>query len=358
MEKHFIIPSVFEETTVDLNNVADKILDGLKIVDFEGKDYLVGNLALREGISPHRLLNTSVDEIDYKLMALTGLMVATMGRFSKFVLTTGLPFSNYLPYRSSAEKFLKDDFSVTFDPRPFGGGNRIEKANFQVTHVDVITELEGCIKTIRDSVQQESGNFLIGSIGFGTLDIALSTPKGIIRRTAHSAKGLNYAVNHVANVLSKDHYLNLLTEKQIERAFQQGLIVLGRKRINLQDIRQKALNTYYNEVVYPAIMRNITDEDYQNTNKFYLVGGGSLYPELVDRFRDEYGSFLEIIVPPDPVLCAAKGYCLNSLAKEKQISNYEDKESTLFVGLDIGNSNTIVNLVYPEEGSDDNKLID
>ncbi len=355
MEKHFIIPSVFEETAIDLNNVADNILDGLKIVDFNGKDYLVGNLALREGIAPHKLLNTSVDEIDYQLMAVTGLMVATMGKFSKLVLTTGLPFSTFLPYRSDAEKFLKDSFNVAFDPRPFGGGTRIEKASFEVTHVDVITEIEGCIKTIRNGIQQESGNFLIASLGFGTFDIALSTPKGIIRRTAKSAKGLNYAVNYVTNTLNKDHYLNLLTENQIERAFQRGVIVLGRKRINLQDIRQKALTTYYNEVVHPAIKRNISDEDYQNTNKLYLVGGGALYPELVEQFKNEFSSVLDVIVQPEPVLCAAKGYCLNSQAREKYIGNYEDKDSTLFVGLDIGNSNTVVSVAFPE-GSKENIL--
>lgn len=347
MEKHFIIPSVFEETFVDYYGVADNILDGIKIVDFNGKDYIVGNLALREGLSPHKLVNTSIDEIDYQLMAVTGLMIATMGKYSKFVLTTGLPFSTYLPYKNGAEKFLTDQFDIAFDPRPFGG-KRIEKASFQVIHTDVITEIEGAVKTIRSSSHHDSGNFLVASLGFGTFDIALSTPKGLIRRTAHSAKGMSYAVNYVSNALSKDHYLNLLTENQIERAFQRGLIVLDRKKINLQDIRKQALTTYYNEVISPAIKQKINDEDYQNTNKLYLVGGGALYPDLVELFQEEFNTIVDVIVQPDPVLAAAKGYCLNSLARQKTIGSFDDRESTLFVGLDIGNSNTVVYLSFPE----------
>ncbi len=347
MEKHFIIPSIFEESSIDFSDVTEQMLDGIKIIDFKGKDYLVGNLALREGVSPHKLVNTSVEDIDYQLMAITGLMVATMGKYSKFVLTTGLPFSTYLPYRKAAEKFLADHFTVNFDPRPFGG-KRIEKVSFQNTHVDVITEIEGCVNTIRSGVQRETGNFLVASLGFGTFDVALSTSKGIIRRTAKSAKGLSYAVNVLTNTLNKDYYLNLLTENQIEKAFQKGVIVLDRKRINLQDIRKKALTTYYNEVINPAIRHNISDDDYQNTTKLYLVGGGAMYSELVELFQEEFGSFLDVIVYPEPVLCAAKGYCLNSLDREKYIGNYDDRESTLFVGLDIGNSNTVVYLNYPE----------
>lgn len=347
MEKHFIIPSIFEETAVDLYSVADNILDGIKIVDFKGKDYIVGNLALREGLAPHKLVNTSIDAIDYQLMAVTGLMVATMGKYSKFVLTTGLPFSTYLPYKNDAERFLTNQFDISFDTRPFGG-KRIEKASFQVIRTEVMSEIEGAVKTIRSSSHQASGSFLVASLGFGTFDIALSTPKGVIRRTTHSAKGMSYAVNQMAIALSKDHFLNLLTENQIERSFQRGLIVLDRKKINLQDIRKKALTTYYNEVISPAIKQKISDDDYQNATKLYLVGGGALYPDLVELFQAEFSTLLDVIVQPDPLLAAAKGYCLNSLEKEKTIGSFDDREATLFVGLDIGNSNTVVYLNYPE----------
>lgn len=348
MEKHFIIPSVFEQSSKELYNVADNILDGIKIVDLNGNDYLVGNLALREGIAPHKLVNTSIDEIDYQVMAVTGLLVATMGKYSKFILTTGLPFSSYMPYRHAVEKFLTNQFSISFDPRPFGG-KRIERATFHVAHTHVITELEGSIKVIRNGSIKETGNFIIASLGFGTFDVALSTPKGIVQRTANSSKGISYAVKNVANSLNKDHYLNLQTDNQLDKAFQRGLIILGRKRINLQEMRQRALKTYYNEVISPSIKQSISDQDYQNTNKLYLVGGGSLYPELVEEFKNEFSSFLDVVVYPEPVICAAKGYCLNSLSKAKFINQFEEEDTTLYVGLDIGNSSTVVYLLHPQQ---------
>ena len=80
MERSFVIPSVFEENSTEFHSVAENFVDGIKIIDFNGKDYLIGNLALREGSAPHKLINSSVFDIDYQLMAITGLVVATMGR--------------------------------------------------------------------------------------------------------------------------------------------------------------------------------------------------------------------------------------------------------------------------------------
>ena len=68
MERSFVIPSVFEENSTEFHKVAENFVDGIKIMDFNDKDYLVGNLALREGDSPHKLINSSVTEIDYQLM--------------------------------------------------------------------------------------------------------------------------------------------------------------------------------------------------------------------------------------------------------------------------------------------------
>jgi plasmid segregation protein ParM len=346
MEKSFVIPSVFEENTTEFHKVAENFVDGIKIVDFKGRDYLVGNLALREGNSPHKLINTTVGEVDYQLLAVTGLAVASLGRFSKLVVTAGFPYTTYQSYRKPAEQFMSDRFEVKFDSRTFGGSN-VEKASFQVDNIDIMTEVDGCVIAIREGLH-EKNNFFIASLGYGTFELAQSLPKGIVHRTSNSTKGLQYAVNILENELKKEYYLNLLTEQQIERAFQRGLIVLDRQRINLREMRLKALSSYYNEVISPTIRRKITNEDYTNTDRFYLVGGGAMYPELVDMFREEFSSFLDVIVYPEPFLCAGKGYCLNSMSKSRVNGDIESKENTAYVGLDIGNSNTVVFVSMPD----------
>ena len=63
-------------------------------------------------------------------------------------------------------------------------------------------------------------------------------------------------------------------------------MVLDRKRISLKELRLNAIKCYYNEVISPSIRRKFTDEDYTNTDKIYLVGGGAMYPELVELLHD------------------------------------------------------------------------
>jgi plasmid segregation protein ParM len=351
MERSFVIPSVFEENTTEFHKVAENFVDGIKIIDFNGKDYLVGSLALREGNAPHKLINTSVREIDYQLLAISGLVVSTMGRYSRLVVTAGFPFTTFQSYRKDAEEFMMKRFDINFDSRTYGGF-KIEKSSFQVDSIEIMTEIDGCVKAIRDGVQQEKNNFFIASIGYGTFEIAQSMPRGIVQRTTESTKGLNYAVSIVENELKKEYYLNLLTEQQIERTFQRGLIVLDRKRIDLKELRLKALTSYYHEVISPAIKRKITDDDYTNTDRLYLVGGGAMYPELVDMFKNEFQSFLDVVVYPEPYLCAGRGYCLQSLSKVKLSSDFESHENTAYVGLDIGNSNTVVYVSTPDSKKD------
>ena len=351
MERSFVIPSVFEENSNEFHKVAENFIDGIKLMDLNGKDYLVGNLALREGNAPHKLINTSVNEIDFQLMAMAGLVVSTMGRYTKLVVTAGFPFSTYQSYRKDAEKLMLNRFDILFDSRTFGG-QKVERAAFEVASIEIMTEVDGCVKAIRDGVQQEKNNFFIASLGYGTFEIAQSMLKGMVQRTTYSTKGLHYAVNLVENELKKDYYLNLLTEQQLDRSFQRGLIVLDRKKINLEELRKNALSSYYHEVISPAIKLKFKDEDFLNADMLYLVGGGAMYPELVDMFKEEFQDILDVKVYPEPYLCAARGYCLQSMSKAKLSSNLETKENTAYVGLDIGNSNTVVYISTPDDERD------
>jgi hypothetical protein len=339
MEKSVIIPSVFEENTMEFSKIAENFVDGIRIVNFNDKEYVVGNLALREGVAPHKLINSSAEDIDYQLLALTGLVTSTMGTFTKLVVTAGFPYTTFQSYRKNAERFYLGRHEVCFDARTFGR-NEVEKMDFTVDQVDIITEIDGCIKAIRNN--GENDNFFIASIGFGTFETALSTPSGIVHRTTYSTKGISYAVDLTESELQKEHYLNLLTDQQMERAFQRGSIVANRQRLDLTDLRTKSLRTYYSEVISPALRKKFTDEDFVNTEKIYLVGGGALYSELVEMFKIEFGSILDVKVFPNPHLCAAKGFCLNSMQKAKSIADVEKRERIAYVGIDLGNSNTAI----------------
>ena len=68
---------------------------------------------------------------------------------------------------------------------------------------------------------------------------------------------------------------------------------------------------YYNEIVAPNLRKAFIDDDFNKCTKMYLVGGGALYPELVDCFKEEFGDIVSVNVYPEPEKCASQGYCLS-----------------------------------------------
>jgi len=340
MKRSYSFPSVYEETSIDHFKVAENFLEGMKIVKFNQRDYLIGNLALSEGLYPHKFLNSSADDIDYQLLALTSLIIASHGKFDKIVATLGFPYVTHAIYKKGAMEFLLGKHQVSFDTRTFGGSG-IETLNVTIDKVDVIIEIDGCIKSIREGHTAEKGNFFIGSLGYGSFELALSTPVGVVQRTTHSERGISYAVNILENEIRKAYYINL-SEQQIERAFQRGNFVINRRKVDISNIRRQALNSYYSEVISPAMRKKFLDEDFLKTNKIYLVGGGSLYSELVELFQAEFQGILDVIVVDDPTLCASEGYCLHSIGSSNSTSTIESRDSTAYVGIDIGNSNTVI----------------
>jgi actin-like ATPase involved in cell morphogenesis len=340
MEKSFIIPSVFEENNIEYARVANSFLDGMRLVDLNGKNYIVGDFALKEGVSPHKFLNSSSNDLDYQVLSHAALAIASMGKYDNLVITAGFPNTTYQSFRKEAQDFYSGKKEIKIDSQLYGGRG-IERMAVSIEHSEIMTELDGCIKAIREG-SSEKENFFIASLGYGTFEIAMSTPFGTVQRTAFSTMGIHYAVNIVMTELQKTNYLNLLTEQQIERAFQKGKIVLNRQRVDIKELRTKALTSYYNEIISPAIKRKFSSVDYMETAKMYLVGGGAMYQDIVDLFNNEFSNVLDVIVYPEPYLCASKGYCLNSKRAGKDLASGDKAESTAYVGIDLGNSNTVI----------------
>lgn len=353
MLKSYNFPSVYEATNQELTNVAENILDGIKI-DMDDTEYIVGNLALVEGYSPHKNINAAPTDEEYKLLSKASLLLTQPKGEEEIYLTTGFPFSTYMLYREKASEILQGRHIINYDASTFGGPTNA-KREVNVGKVDVIPEILGCTVAIREGSLQEKDNFFIVSLGYGTCEAVVSTRAGLINRSAVSTHGIRHAVNLLANELNKNFYLNLKTEHQIDVAFQKGNITVNRVRQNILDIREKVLRMYYQEIISPNLRRAFTDDDFNKCPKMYLVGGGALYPELVNAFKEEYGDIVEVAVYPEPDKCASQGYCLNSKLKANASrsnvpSNVEAEEIKIFrnpqlaVGIDIGNANTCVTI--------------
>ena len=349
MMKSYNFPSTYEATNQEFSHVADCLLNGIKL-KLGNNDYIIGNLALREGYSPHKNINTGPGEEEYKLLAQAGLLLATSENEGTINLTVGFPFSTYMLYRDQVDEVLGGKHVITFDKGTFGDC-QFETKEIVIANVDVMPEIAGCITALREGALHVQGNFFMVSLGFGTCEAAVSMSSGMLNRSTVSMNGINYAVKLFEHELMKKYYMELKTEHQLDILFQKGQITINRVRHDVTDLRKKVLRMYYNDVISPRLRKSFIDDEFSKCNQMYLAGGGAYYPELVECFREEFGDTLTISVYPEPEKCASHGYCLNSKLKARTGANsFETMDpddflknvSQLAVGLDVGNANTCV----------------
>ncbi|MDB5029429.1 hypothetical protein [Mucilaginibacter sp.] len=325
--------SLIENNNSALNNTSSDLLNGLKVFH-NNQWYICGNLALNEGQAPHKLLNSSPNDLDYQLLIKAAMLLVTDDVEQPVTITTGFPYATYRIYKDVAIEQLKKNHIVEYDSSTFGGSGK-RTAILDVKNVDVIPEIVACSIALRKGEEAAKGNFFILSCGFGTFESVLSMDSGVIEQSMISTHGLRYAINYMINELSKSYYLELRTAHTLDDAFQKGYIFIDRKNVDLREIRKNALRSYYNEVISPNLRNVIIDKNLMKTNKVYLCGGGMYYQDLVDCFKAEFGEIVQLEVVSDPAALASKGYALNSL----RVSGGLEKSS---IGIDIGNSTTVV----------------
>jgi len=325
--------SLIENNNSALNNTSADLLNGLKILH-ENQWYICGNLALNEGQSPHKLINSSPNDLDYQLLVKAAMLLVADNVEQPVTITTGFPYATYRIYKDIAIEQLKKTHIIECDSSTYGGAGK-KTVILDVKNVDVIPEIVACSIALRKGDENASGNFFILSCGFGTFESVLSMDSGVVEQTMISTHGLRYAINYMINELSKSHYLGFRTAHTLDEAFQKGYLYIDKKNIDIREIRKGALRSYYNEVISPNLRNVITDKNLTKTNKVYLCGGGMYYQDLIDCFKNEFGEIVQLEVVSDPAALASKGYALNSL----RVSGGNKNAS---VGMDIGNSTTVV----------------
>lgn len=326
-------PSLVENNNTVLSQTSKDLLHGLKI-QHENKWYICGDLALNEGQFPHKLINSSPDDTDYQILASASLLLVQNSIEQPITITTGFPYSTYYIYKDKAVEFFQRTHLLNYDASTHNAG-KLKKSVLEVQKVEVIPEIVGCTIAIRKGEPPVTGNFFVFSCGFGTFESILSTDVGIIEQTMISTHGIRYAVNLMVNELKTKYYLELKNTHQFDEAFQRGYVFLNRQNVDLRELRKNAIQTYYQEVISPSLRSIINDTNLAKTNRVYMCGGAMYYQELVDCFKEEFGSFMEIVVMDNPETLASRGYALNSLR-----AGHGRVKSA--VGIDIGNATTVV----------------
>lgn len=330
----YSFPSVYESTTRDLSGVSNDLLHGLKI-DYNDESYIVGGLALQEGHSPHRLINTAPGELDFDVLFRTALLLAQEKAGNDFSMTMGFPFEMYQKHSDTAKQRLTKSFDVLYDSSTFTNGATGKQATtFHLRNVDVIPEIAGSIISLRYGDYREEDSFFVVSLGYGSMECVLSTNDGIIYRTATSTHGIRYAVNNIKQELQKDYYLGFKTEHQLNEAFKNGKINIDKRNIDLTSLRRRLLKSYFQNIIHPALENAFQDSDFADCSTMYLVGGGAYFSELTNQISDEFDGILNIKIPDNPEQMAVKGYCLNTAMQ------FDGQGPP--VGIDMGNANTMI----------------
>ncbi len=358
MIKTYSFPSVYESTLREFSTGNDPIL-GFSKLKIEGNSYLVGLQALNEGVSPHKSINASPGDIDYKVLMQSALLIATNSikdeskgsKVPKMVITSGFPFATYQFNKNDAINYLKEEKIITYFKAADDGTFISEQKMIHIDTVNIIPELLGCEIAVRKGEQPVEDNFIIISLGYGTCEGAVSTTDGFTARTLFSTHGLSYSVNIFKDEISKHTYLNLRNEHQVDHLFSKGFMFVNRQKRDFSHEKKLALNLYYTNVVSPNIKRYIEDGDFENCPKMILVGGGALHKDLVELFKQEFGEICDVIVHNSPDKTASIGYAIysknfiESAEGEGFSFTPEHERHFTYAGIDIGNANTSISLI-------------
>ncbi len=331
-------PSVFETSFGNTENSAKDLLNGLRIKK-DNSWYMVGNLAKKGGVNPQRIINASPVEIGYEIL-FRSAMVNLASRFQgPLCITTGFPLSTYNAYKQQAEAFLhKKHFLLEYDTRTFNTNGDVQRVTFDLDTFEVIPEIVGCIIGLKKILAYKApSNFIVISLGFGTVEGGMVSDEGLVHRTCFSSHGIQYAVSNLQKELSKKYYLEMKNIHQMDDAFMKGSLVIDRKRTDITELRKQILQQYYREVVSPLMRNYFNDLDFENCEKIYLMGGGANYDEISDAFKQEFHGTIPVELAPEPEKLASIGYLYNSLRISGQFP-------AKCAGIDIGNASTVISI--------------
>jgi len=333
-KQSYSFPSVYEAIGTNLNYVSKDLINGLQMYDDKEQPYIVGNLALTEGMSPNKLVNSSPYEIDYQLFLKAGILLANHNNNRPLAITTGFPFSTYQVYKDIAKELIENVDTIDYNRGTYTNKD-VTKIKANISQVEILPEMIGNIIALRVGEAQAEGNFFVVSLGYGTCEAVLSTENGIVHRTALSINGMQYAVDLFMRSLATKYYLGLKTEKQLDVSFRNDHIILDRQKVNIIDLRKRILERYYKDIISTGLRKSFTDSDFERADKIFLTGGGALFPELVEQFEKEFHQIAKVEVVKNPLTLTSEGYSLNSVM-------LTGGDQSTAIGLDVGNANTVL----------------
>ena len=329
--------SLLESSYGKLPVISNNLINGIRI-RYNDSWYLVGQACKELGRNPHRLVNATPDELDYRVLFQAALLAASTKNNQSISLSFGFPFSTQNLYRPLAEKLAEEKrFLIEYDSATFKKDGNTEKISIDINNFEVIPELVACVIGLKKHYNIKETNFLLISLGFGTIEIGVVTPDGLNGRTVISVPGIIQCIKNARYELERDHFMGFMTDHQLDEAFIKGSVILNRTVVNFTSMRNNILRAFYKEYISDTIKGYISDRDFEKIEKIYICGGGIRYEEIQNCFKNEFEKVLPVEFVANPDTLASKGYYYNA----ERISHAAHGVDAV-VGIDLGNSSTYI----------------
>ena len=149
-QSHFAYPSVIERNDTELAGVAPTLVEGLRVLH-EGDPYILGQLAMNEGTSPHKAINSTPDEPDYQLLLKGAMILAASETRAPITVGIGFPYATFQANREHAKMVVQNTTQIDYDASPIGGNH--DTLNPNIEQVVVVPEVEACMRAYQDLMQ-------------------------------------------------------------------------------------------------------------------------------------------------------------------------------------------------------------
>ncbi len=261
-------------------------LDTLSI-NYNGKNYFIGDYAIRQSSIPSRSLDIKKPEdLNTLLLYLTALGIYSTEQQKQFSVVTGLPTNYILSYQNQLADLLSGEHHITIKLR---GKN--ENKQFVVNDIRIVPQPFGTLfNLVLDNNGQvadhEMSNKIVGiaDIGFKTADFVVSDSLEFVDRLSSSSTNGMVSAYEIIAAMIRSRYKIDKKDYELDQIVKNKSIRIAGEDHDISDIISEA---YYN---LAAKIKTELDSlwDYRELDSIILTGGGgeALSEYLIPRFNN------------------------------------------------------------------------
>jgi len=254
---------------------------------YNGKNYFIGNYAIRQSSIPSRSLDIKKPEdLNTLLLFLTSLGLYSNEPQQQFSVVTGLPTNYILSYQEQLANLLSGEHQIVL-----GIDGKNEEKRIIVNDIKIVPQPFGTLfNLVLDSAgnvsDQEMSNKIVGiaDIGFKTADFVVSDSLEFVDRLSSSSNSGMVSAYEIIAAMIRSKYKIDKKDFELDQIVKNKTIKIAGINYDISDIISEA---YFN---LAAKIKTELDSlwDYRELDAIILTGGGgeALSEYLIPKFNN------------------------------------------------------------------------